>query len=173
MAWAAALVLQPTAVLQHQVVLSVRQTATTAVLLSETVQATTLAADLEAVLTATEVLETVRQAETVPPLEEATVLAAEVLEAVALVAEVSEEAVRVATVSEVAAALEVALEVGTVTSAVEDKILFNGEDPNLTVFHSHDFIHLLVEQHRLYSFIDDTMTYGEDRLVWKSLTHPS
>lgn len=163
MAWAAALVLQPTAALQHQVVLSVRQTATTAVLLSETVQATTLAADLEAVLTATEALETVRQAETVPPLEEATVLAAEVLEAVALVAEVSE----------VAAALEVALEVGTVTSAVEDKILFNGEDPNLTVFHSHHFIHLLVEQHRLYSFIDDTMTYGEDRLVWKSLTHPS
>ena len=113
----------------------------------------------------------------------AVALVAEVLAAVALVAEVSvavqaaEALVEAAILSEVAVVREAVLVANMVTSVADraffTTILFNGEDSNLTVFHSRNLIHLLIEKHSLNSFIDDTMTYGEYCLIGESLTQPT
>lgn len=105
------------------------------------------------------------------------------LAAVALVAEVSvaaqaaEVLVEAAILSEVAVVREAVLVADMVTSVADraffTTILFNGEDSNLTVFHSRNLIHLLIEKHSLNSFIDDTMTYGEYCLIGESLTQPT
>lgn len=105
------------------------------------------------------------------------------LAAVALVAEVSvaaqaaEALVEAAILSEVAVVREAVLVADMVTSVADrpffTTILFNGEDSNLTVFHSHNLIHLLIEKHSLNSFIDDTMTHGEYCLIGESFTQPT
>ena len=106
------------------------------------------------------------------------------LAAVALVAEVlaaaaqaAEALVEAAILSEVAVVREAVLVADMVTSVADrpffTTILFNGEDSNLTVFHSRNLIHLLIEKHSLNSFIDDTMTYGEYCLIGESLTQPT
>ena len=87
---------------------------------------------------------------------------------VLVAAQAAEVLVEAAILSEVAVVREAVLVADMVTSVADraffTTILFNGEDSNLTVFHSRNLIHLLIEKHSLNSFIDDTMTHGETSL---------
>ena len=82
------------------------------------------------------------------------------------VAEVSEEA-EVEASEEVVTLADIQV---AVISEDADKKLSNGEDSNLTVFHSQHLIHLLVEKYCLNGFVDNAMTYNKNGLVGKSLT---
>jgi len=96
---------------------------------------------------------------------------------VSVAAQAAEVLVEAVILSEVAVVREAVLVADMVTSVADraffTTILFNGEDSNLTVFHSRNLIHLLIEKHSLNSFIDDTMTYGEYCLIGESLTQPT